>query len=197
MQGKLPANLLEFWRICGLGFWGGGKFQFCKPSDMSQVVDLVFKGDGQFDPSRTHVYGFTAFGELFIWNEDYQNIFVRLPMLWARASCTAEDWQPGKPENSILPPLTRFNDVGKADWPEDAESTAYLYEKSRRMHGDLELGECYGFFPALQFGGTSRLENTRKVKALEHFTFLAQIGPVRLFDYSDGRQQFLREIGTR
>lgn len=58
------------------------------------------------------------------------------------------------------------------------------------------LGECYGFFPALEIGGVSLVENTRKVKALEHFTFLAQLGPVRLFDYSSGRQQFVRELGA-
>jgi hypothetical protein len=37
------------------------------------------------------------------------------------------------------------------------------------------LGECYGFFPALEIGGVSLVENTRKVKALGLFQWTTTV----------------------
>jgi hypothetical protein len=50
-------------------------------------------------------------------------------------------------------------------------------------HGALEPGEIYGFFPALQLGGTYADENLRRVRSAKHFAILAQLErfkPIRL-----------------
>lgn len=86
--------------------------------------------------------------------------------------------------------------LGRYGRPNKAEPCAEKELSALQGRLPATLGECYGFFPALEIGGVSLVENTRKVKALEHFTFLAQLGPVRLFDYSSGRQQFVRELGA-
>ena len=61
---------------------------------------------------------------------------------------------------------------------------------------NLELGECYGFFPALAMGGAPKLENLKRVKALVHFAFLAQLQPFTLMDYLARPIKAIRQIGS-
>ena len=85
---------------------------------------------------------------------------------------------------------------GTGDWYEDTPEAPLMFKRTRKALGELTLGEVYGFVPALEFGGVARLENVRRVSALEHFSFLAQLGPVQLFEYSTGDKRFVRTLGT-
>lgn len=66
-------------------------------------------------------------------------------------------------------------------------------------HGRLALGECYGFFPALDLAGLEspfrRVENIRKVRALEHFAILAQMQPFFLRKMGPEGNVRVRQIG--
>ena len=66
-------------------------------------------------------------------------------------------------------------------------------------HGPIALGECYGFFPALARIGTQsamrRVENIRRVPAIEHFAVLAQAQPFHLTKVGPSGIEEVREIG--
>ena len=74
-----------------------------------------------------------------------------------------------------------------------------MYERCQAMHGHLEAGECYGFFPALAVVGIGspfrRVENIQRVKAMEHFAILAQMGDFHLMKTVPGGVAPVRRIG--
>jgi hypothetical protein len=196
LRNRLPSGLFDFWHEVGVGSWLGGKFQFCSPNQYRAIVDLIFKGDPQFQASRTHLYGYTAFGELWLWNEDYQRVEINLPRLWAVSPVTSHDWTPRDPDRALLAPLSRLERGATADWREDTDAAPLLFERVRQALGELEPGECYGFAPALQLGGVATLEAAQRLPALEHFAILAQLGPIALVDHSGPDQRFVRALGA-
>jgi hypothetical protein len=74
-----------------------------------------------------------------------------------------------------------------------------MFDRCVAAHGPLERGECYGYFPAVATVGLDspmrRLENIRRVKALEHFAILAQLGTFHLMKLERGAYVSVRPIG--
>ncbi|WP_259779841.1 DUF1851 domain-containing protein [Aestuariispira ectoiniformans] len=70
-----------------------------------------------------------------------------------------------------------------------------LFARAKKKLGALEPGECYGFFPALAMGGAPKLENLKRVQALEHFLFLAQLQQFTLVDFLSRPVREVRLIG--
>ena len=196
MSGKLPSTLLAFWKTYGLGLWLGGKFQFADPLRYAPVVETVLSGDAELSPAQTHVYGYSAFGELYLWSETHQRLRISLPDLSAAGGFTDADWTPSDPDIAIIPTLAMLDHDENANRHEDTPDAPLMFKRTRNKLGEVTLGEVYGFVPALEFGGIARLESVRRVSALEHFSFLAQLGPVQLFDYSSGDQRFVRQLGA-
>lgn len=90
-----------------------------------------------------------------------------------------------------------FLDDDHTDMLEATQGAPVLFARTLKKLSELSPGEVYGFFPALAMGGSARLDTLRKVKALEHLAFLAQLGPARLMDYRSGRESFVRELGPQ
>lgn len=170
-RGKLPDILLDIWNKFGLIQTYGGLIQWCLPEDMSRVVDLVLKGDREFDASRIYPYAYSAFGEIYCWSPEWRRVRINLVggTVWVN--------QYFNPKDRYNANLNAISAVEKATpehhdaWDEDEKP---LFDRAVAALGVPDFGECFGFFPALSMGGAARLENLRRVKALEHFTFLAQ-----------------------
>ena len=198
LAGRLPDELVALWREHGIGLWRGGKFQFSLPSDYAPVVERVFGGDQEFSAAQTHVVGFSAFGELLIWSEQHDRVLVDLPLLTVRApkfdarEADDPDWFP------IATPLSRPDREGLFDVFERNEEAKPLFERARARLGQLALGECYGFVPALAIGGSGTLKQVQRLDALTHLTFLAELGRCRLLASREvgGEEVALREIGS-
>ncbi len=191
-RGQLPNSLIDFWIEYGIGIWRRGKFQFCRPDHYRPVAELICRNDVDFTKDATHIFGFTAFAEVFLWSEKNKMLRIDLPLLTAQA-------------DMIEPPLAQNDDKAIADALHSiADDTtdffdysgAPLFERALDRLGELELGECYGFVPALALGGPAQINNLRRMKALEHFAVLAQLGAPQLIDYSSEAEiRTLREIG--
>lgn len=196
LQGKLPESLLEFWSECGIGSWMNTKLQFCHPDRYTGIVDAIFDGDNEFTPGKTHLYGFGAFGELQLWNEDRETLSVNLPYLSAYAASSAPDWSKSDGDIALVSTLFGLEDKGNLSLFEDLPGTPPLFDKCVKAHGRLAMGECYGLFPALALGGNCKITNVRRVRALEHFALLAQLGPVKLgVATADGSRTPIRTLG--
>lgn len=193
-RNKLPNSLIDFWLECGIGLWLEGKFQFCRPDQYHTIVDLVCGRDSDFRPEHSHLFGFTAFGQLFIWNEIHRRLRVSLPDLTAQADIIPSRPMKLEPERAIATGLFLLN-RDAFDFYDDTPEAAPLFGRALGLLGELKLGECYGFVPALALGGAARLEHVTRQPALEHFALLAQLGRPRLMDYTGGRERFVRIIG--
>ena len=193
---KLPPSLIRFWTHHGVGMWGGGKVQFCRPDRYAGLVNEILSGDPDFHPDRTHLYAFGVFGELLLWNEQHEIVRVELPYLVATADRTRPSVKQIDPDISIASPLMDLEDERNFSLWSNDPTPVPIFKACLKRLGPLQLGECFGLFPALALGGSVSVESVKKVKALEHFSLLAQLGPIRLCDYADGRERFVRHLGS-
>lgn len=188
-----PAEFIDFLQEAGVGVWQRGRFQFCNPIEMTELCRLIFAGDADFKPERTFIYGYGAIGRLFVWNADWnETMEIDLPRLEATSLLNkkAKERGMGAIVSSIL-----YLDQGFYDLL-DPESAKPVLAKTLKKHGFLRVGEVLGYFPALAMGGSGTPETLKKVSALEHFTFLAQLGPIKLNRVQEGGGKFLRNLGS-
>ncbi len=170
-KGVLPDIAIDFWKQYGMVQTHGGLIQWCDPDEMSRIIRLVFGNDPDFDPDQIHVYAYSAFGSLYAWNKDFNKIEIDLTDGWVW--CT-KYFAPNKQSNVNLKFISALEKVTPSHHDLFDEDRVLLFDRTVAKLGRLDFGECYGFFPALSLGGATRLENLKRVKALEHFVFLAQ-----------------------
>ena len=198
LAGRLPPELLAFWREYGLGTWLEGKFQFCQPRDYVDLVEQIFTGDPDLHPSATHLVGFSAMGQLLLWNEQHKRVEVDLPWLVARVDAL-DAREPGDPVHfPITTPLSRLDREGSFDVFEQDDVADPLFARARARLGPPDLGQCYGFVPMLAPGGSAKLDRIERLDAAVHFSLLAGAGPCRLMVVQTlgGNETFLRYLGS-
>ena len=74
-----------------------------------------------------------------------------------------------------------------------------MFDRCVKNLGPLEFGEVYGFVPSLGLTGFNTrsrvVENVRRLRALEHFSMIAQLQPFRLIRNFGPREETVRMIG--
>jgi hypothetical protein len=203
--GRVPEALLQFWRQHGRGAYNGGSYWICDPLPYQAVIKAIFKDDPEFNSSLMIVIGYDAFGRISVWHQERYGVTIDLltstifnPPDSSRINSETE--QKFTPDFSIGIYLTHFI----YNEPETDEDDEDLVPKARARLGALDHDEIYGFFPALQLGGTMRVENLRRVKAPEHMMLLASLQPLTLTRLTDpepghpyGRVLPVRHIGAQ
>jgi len=160
-------------------------------------------GDEDFSPKDCYVVSYTAFGVLNIWSERHEQFEIDLVDLWVTSSKLAPTEFAPIPETEGLTRSTDPNILARTLVP--VRDTTYdamdelMFNRCVKMHGPLERGECYGFFPAIAMAGYNtrlrRVENIKRVSALEHFIFLAQLDTFHLVQLERGQYRQIRPIG--
>lgn len=169
-QGRLPAQLLRYWEEFGWSGYADGLFWIVNPQEYEGVLN-EWLSQSMFEvKDNFHVIAVGAFGKLHVWGEKYGNSFTLI---------TSE---------SLLTPQQDFS-APPADMDFElrcffmSEQRSYhdtygLFEQARTRLGALDVGEIYGFQPALAMGGPRVVENILKFSAVEHLTILAQLAPL-------------------
>ena len=191
-RGKVPDSLIDFWEEVGIGLVLDGYFQLCDPRRYVPVVERLFGADPQLDAARLHLLGFSAMGSLLLWHEVHRAVRVRLPTGEAAADEMMVGEEGVSAEISMGTALTMV-DAGVYDLSDPFGKP--LFKRARKVLGPLKLGQVYGLKLALALGGERKLENLAVYGALEHFSILADLAPLRLMDYSTPQPRFVREIG--
>lgn len=188
--GKLPGFLLELWQQHGFGSWANGLYNLCNPHEFDGLLSQVFHADADFSHKDCHVFAYSAFGELHVWSE--RHWVTKIDLLHGTLSCPnlIDTARKKNADANMLFALVIRESLNAYD-----DDDKPLFARARKRLGDLEPGECYGFFPALAMGGAPKLENIKRVKALEHFLFLAQLQQFTLMDYLSQPVKAVREIG--
>ena len=176
--GKLPDELLTYWRQYGWSGYGKGLFWLVNPDEYEPALE-AWIGDTPFmETDAYYVIARSAFGELFLWGtKSGQSLDVK--SLWGMMfpRDNSERVAQGKSDRLVRSFIVSM-DKKRLEQKDDLDKP--LFERALKTLGPLAADEMYGFEPALALGGKADLKNLRKVKAVEHLVMLAQLGERRI-----------------
>ncbi|HDS1698679.1 MULTISPECIES: GAD-like domain-containing protein [unclassified Pseudomonas] len=173
---KLPPKLLEYWSEHGWGGYGEGIFWLVDPQEYDAVVSCWIAGTALASHDNYHLVARSAFGDLYLWGEktgfSLEITSVGSQYIFYRTEFTKEQ---------LITELQGFilsREVEAMDFNG-------LFNPAKEKLGRLKHDEMYGFFPALMLGGADSLQHLKKVSAVEHLIFLAQLTDLQPYSFSE------------
>ena len=195
LQKFLPDQVADFCFDIGRSILRNGLIQSCHPDDMRGVLALIFGADKDFSHKNCHAFAYSAFGVIFFWMEEYGygNISIYEGRLTHKSFVKGQHAGP-MAVNAVSVPFWLSDQA--LDFEDDAGKP--LFKRAAKKLGSLEIGECYGFVPALAFGGVADIAHIKRLKAPEHFAIVAQTMEYNLIDVQGYGQSIVeRPIGPR
>ena len=174
-RGKLSAKLLEYWSEHGWGGYGAGIFWLVNPQEYEAVVSSWIAGTKFSSHDTYHLIARSAFGDLYLWGER-TGFSLEITGVSARYAFYKNEFT----KDQLEAELQGFFLSRKLD----SNDFNDLFEPASAKFGKLKNDEMYGFFPALMLGGSDRLEYLKKVSAVEHLVFLAQLTDLQPYAFS-------------
>lgn len=187
---RLPPLLLDLWENYGLGGFAEGRIRFILPSEYDEALQTLFRGDPDFG-ADCHAIAIGPFGDLMVWSERYQLLFIGLPLQMVDAPFRTHPL-PGDQADVIV-----LNYVLKADplvfdtADDDGEP---MFARALAALGPLKRGEIYGTVPAVSVGEPLAVDRLQKVIATEWLVERFSGGVFTLVDLSSRRVN-IRKIG--
>ncbi|QYA08727.1 GAD-like domain-containing protein [Agrobacterium larrymoorei] len=192
-KNRISETYLDFIRQAGFGTWNEGYFQFCDPEKYKSMIALDLSGDKQLKPDRTHALGFSPFGKILAWNEDYKTTEINT-LLHRVIFLGLFKEIPAERSDINLGIAVEGTDAASFDAPD--EYGKLMFNRLLKTLGKLQLGQIYSpkLHPSL--GGQLTVENMRPVNALPAMTIAAQAGPFTLYDTTKPSTPAVRIIGS-
>lgn len=172
-RGLLPDRLLEYWSAYGFAGYGRGRFWMTDPAEYSDVLNAWLHQTRFYGTDKYYVIGRSAFGNLMVWGTEtgpclsidcaWGMIFPIDKSRWmneGKGDLLISNWLAGMQMDSL---------------DQTDEKDVLLFDRAEKALGPLANDEMYGFVPALAAGGHRRLDSLKRVKAVEHLMFLAQL----------------------
>ena len=161
VQGKVPAELLDFWREYGFGNYGGGLLKMIYPMD---YVDTLALWLGEQEGCLPILM--TGFGTLFLYRRrsEAADDMCLLDVHYRRSGSFSAGFSDFF--ERILP---SENFAGQFLRPE-------LFQEASAKYGSLAEREIFFFSPALAFGGEESLPHIEKGDAVVHQHLLFELG---------------------
>ncbi|WFR98766.1 GAD-like domain-containing protein [Rhizobium tumorigenes] len=191
-----PASLIEFISEYGFASFHGGLFQLCDPDELRPILAMAFKADPDFHHEECHVVGYTAFGTLRCWSKQYFDFDIELPL--GAIYCpplTVPGWQQNASADHVASGIIPDKDAAEF-YDTNGEP---MFDRCADLYGAPEIGECFGFVPALAisgaFGPRQQVGNIRRLSAVEHFMILAQLEDFQLMRITATDVVPVRSIG--
>ncbi|MCG6035764.1 DUF1851 domain-containing protein [Acinetobacter baumannii] len=175
-QGKLPNQLLEYWKAYGFSGWGNGLFWFVNPEDYQDVLDAWLEHVELPPHEEYFVIARTAFGDLSVWGTIHGQCFTISPLM-NQIFPSMEIM--GKDEGDLLIRIFMSSKEKRFINIKDYKNKP-LFDRAVKKYGELNKNEMFGFEPALILGGEAKLENVRKLPIISHLQFLASLDTPRM-----------------
>jgi len=186
-RGKLPNQLLEYWKAFGFSGWGNGLFWLVNPDEYQDVLDAWLENIEIQPHEEYFVIARSAFGDLEIWGTIHGNCYTISPIM-NQIFPNIQDIETGEEDllirifiSSIEKKLLDIKDYRNKP----------LFERVVKKYEVLTKNEMFGFEPALVLGGEAKLENVRKLPIISHLQFLASLDTPRMMldigKYVDGQ----------
>lgn len=188
-----PEFMIDFYNEYGRCIMLDGHIQLCHPRDFSGVISLIFGADAVFNHKAFHAFSYSAFGTINLWNKELGCCWVYL--LEGEITCralTKRDKLMQNLENTIYTPF----EISKELYDVHDINNKPLFKRAVKKCGPLEIGECYGFVPALALGGVADIDHVKRMNAAAHFAIVAQTMNFNLIDVQGyGKSVIVRPIG--
>jgi hypothetical protein len=161
-QGKLPDQLLAYWREEGWSGYANGLFWIVNPDDYEDLVDEWLEDTGLEQIDAFHVIARTAFGDLYVCGERSGvsmtiscpiNAIFALPKDLKPKNKVDQDWS-----------VRAFIGLSVSECDLKDESGRQLFEPALNKLGPLEPDKVYGFEPAIVMGGQNAFRKSRKAQ---------------------------------
>lgn len=155
-EGKLPAQLTDFWKAYGFGIFMNGYLKVIDPSEFHSVFDEAYD-----NKDKEIVFAVTALGDFLTWTGDaIRAVYFKNGYDSIIESGDDMEW---------------FFDMDLADegfLRDNLDDKHYLVAKEKL--GEPGYDECYGYVPLLGLGGSEKADHLQKVKIKEHISIIAQ-----------------------
>ncbi|WDY59601.1 GAD-like domain-containing protein [Pseudomonas sp. PSKL.D1] len=171
-QGKLPNQLLEYWKEHGWCGYGGGLFWLVDPREYEGVVDAWVGGNSH---DTYHLIARSAFGELYLWGEKTGSMLT-IAAYHSRYFISAPSSTDEERDNKIQSLLM---------WAMTENIGLDLFDEARETLGDLQANEMYGFVPALMLGGSATLDRLQRLDAEVHLIILSQLANLEPYELDE------------
>ncbi|QNX86293.1 GAD-like domain-containing protein [Acinetobacter seifertii] len=175
-QGKLPNQLLEYWKVYGFSGWGNGLFWLVNPEDYQDVLDAWLEHIELPPHEEYFVIARTAFGDLSVWGTIHGRCFT-ISATTSQIFPKMEKMEQG--EEDLLIKIF-FSSKDKDSLDINDYKNKPLFDRAVKKYGELSKNEMFGFEPALILGGEAKLENFRKLPIISHLQFLASLDTPRM-----------------
>ncbi|MFW1971494.1 GAD-like domain-containing protein [Acinetobacter bereziniae] len=175
-KGKLPTQLLEYWKEFGFSGWGNGLFWLVNPEEYQDTLDVWLENIETQPHEEYFVIARSAFGDLEIWGTIHGNCYTISPIM-NQIFPNIQDIETG--EEDLLIRIFISSKEKKLLDIKDYRNKP-LFERAVKKYGVLTKNEMFGFEPALVLGGEAKLENVRKLPIISHLQFLATLDTPRM-----------------
>ncbi|MDC9581621.1 GAD-like domain-containing protein [Xenorhabdus sp. PR6a] len=171
--GKLPGQLLYYWKHEGWNSYKDGLFSIVNPDDYEDIVDMWLENTPFESMDAYHVIARSGFGKLYLCGEKTgTNLSI---------SCIFNTIRHEK-DNFNHKDHNQFNlDIAGFFSSETPESNDLkgggktgIFSRAVEKYGPLGEHEIFGFEPAIILGGEIKLENVRKLDMHIHLDILRQ-----------------------
>ena len=193
LPGEFPGFMKNFYKKYGRVAYRNGLVHICHPDDLRGVVALIFGADKDLNHKSYHAFAYSAFGEIYFWNSNNGGGEVNL----ISGVVTCRHLTKNLPksdflENGLYIPLEFDNELhDHLDY-----LAKPLFKRAVKKLGALDIGECYGFVPALSLGGVEDIDHLKRHPAAAHFAFVVQTMDFNLIDVQGyGKSVVVRPIG--
>jgi len=173
-HGKLPEQMLAYWREHGWCGYAEGLFWTVNPEDYEELVDMLLEGTELADKDRFHVLAKSAFGALYLWGEVTADSLIIDTYLLRYLFDPRENLQRDLNFDARLFFGTQKRDIN------DVED---YFQPALKKLGRLAHDELYGFVPAYPLGGSLEFNNLQRLKDVEHLMFLAQLDSLESYNF--------------
>lgn len=177
-EGKLPQQLIEYWRLYGWSGFHNGLFWIVNPEEYVTAVDVWLENTSIENKREYYAIARTAFGRVFLWNKNTGQNVTLVPLNSQIITSPANKNVQSGDDTIALRSFLIGKDSKNLDIEDVKEKK--LFQRALKKLGRLKPDEMYGFEPALCLGGLPILDNLRKVKIIAHLVLLEQLGEVEI-----------------
>lgn len=175
-QGVLPDALLQLWAEHGWCGYGEGLFWMVNPQEYDSVVTNWIQGSALEKNDTYYVIARSAFGDLYLWGENSG------PSLCIFSNVSRYTYDPVERSPKAM---GRAFQSFLLSFDRDYLDFNELFNAAKESLGVLGPDEIYGFVPALQLGGSAKIEHIERVRTIEHLILLSQLGELHQYTLSD------------
>lgn len=173
-RGRLPEQLLTYWRQEGWCGYASGLIWTVDPDDYEDLIDEWLEDTPLERLDSFHVIARTAFGKLFACGEKVGPA-LDIASLTHSLYALASDLRPKSPADLDFEVRGLFAGSTRRGCDLVANDKTGLFDRALQKLGPLAPDEMYALEPALAAGGSIALENLVRVKLDPHLTILRQL----------------------